>query len=176
MINILHSTLDLYTTYTYVQIQTLTRRIAPNYDGPTLASFHSTQPATKRRVRIRKRKKRNNNDQNSRDGVNGDLVTLAMGLLDCGVIAVLVGHEERSLDVAAIRILAFAIEHLLVQLDVVVVDGVVECDRDHLRDVSRWKVSGDCGSVFRAETIRENAYSWIAWRSAIWIVIDVCNW
>lgn len=120
--------------------------------------------------------KRKNDNENSRDGVNGDLMTLAMGLLDCGVVAVLVGHEERGLDVAAVRVLAFAVEHLLVQLYVVVVDGIVKSDRDHLGDVSRWKVPGDCSSVLRTETVREDAYSWVAWRCAIWIIVNVCNW
>ena len=87
------------------------KRIAPNYDRSALASFHSTRTDHEAK---RTHLKKENNNQDSRDGVNGDLMTLAMGLLDCGVIAVLVGHEERGLDVAAVRVLALAVEHLLV--------------------------------------------------------------
>lgn len=42
-------------------------------------------------------------------------------------------YEEGRLDVTTIWILAFAIENFLVQLDVVVVDGIIECDSDHHR-------------------------------------------
>lgn len=85
---------------------------------------------------------------NSRDGVDGDLVALAVHLLDGRVVGVLVGDEEGGLDVASVRVLALPVEDLLVQLDVVVVDGVVEGDGDHLRHVFGGEVSGDGGAVF----------------------------
>lgn len=110
-----------------------------------------------------------------RDGMGGDLVTLAMHFLDCWVVGVLVRHEEGGLDVATIGVLAFTIEDLLVKFDVVVVDGVVEGNGDHLRYVFGWKVSGNLGTVFRAETVWKNADAWVAWGSPVWIVVDVWN-
>lgn len=70
-----------------------------------------------------------------RDRVNGNLVTLAVHFLHGRVVGVLVGDEVGGFDVATVGILTFPVEYILVQFDVVVVDGVVERDRDHLRHV-----------------------------------------
>lgn len=99
----------------------------------------------------------------------------AVGLLDGGVVGVLVANKEGSLDIAAIGIFALAIEHLLVQLNVVVVDGIVEGDGDHLRDVLGLKVAGDGGAVLRAEAVGQNADGWVTGRSAVGIVFDICE-
>lgn len=42
-------------------------------------------------------------------------------------------NVESALDVAVVRVLAFAVEHLAVMLVVVEVDGSVECHQDDLR-------------------------------------------
>lgn len=47
------------------------------------------------------------------------------------------GNVERALDVAAIRILTFSVEHLAVMLVVVEVDCAVECQKDDLRSLFR---------------------------------------
>jgi len=46
-----------------------------------------------------------------------------------------VGHEEGGLDVATVGILALTVEHVLVQIDVVVIDSVIEGDHHHLRNL-----------------------------------------
>lgn len=53
-------------------------------------------------------------------------------LLDHVVVAVLVGDEERSLELAAVGVLTILVEKVRVFLEVVEVDGTVECDQDHL--------------------------------------------
>ena len=70
-----------------------------------------------------------------RDGVNGDFVSFPVHFLDSRVVGVLVRDEEGGLDFATVRVLAFPVEDLFVQADIVVVDGVIERDRDHLRHV-----------------------------------------
>lgn len=75
---------------------------------------------------------------NLRDGVYCDFMTLAVCLLYGGIISIFVGHEERGFDVTAVGVLALSVEDLLVELDVVVVDGVIEGDGDHLGNVFRW--------------------------------------
>lgn len=109
-----------------------------------------------------------------RNGVHGDFVTFAVRLLHGRVVGVLVRYEECCFDVAAVWIFALAVEDLLVQLDVVVVDGVVEGDGDHHRDVFGQQVSRHAGTVFRAEAVGQHADGRIARRSAVRIVVDVC--
>lgn len=81
---------------------------------------------------------------------------------------------HRGLDVASVRILSFSIENLLIQVDVIVVDGIVECDGDHLWHIFRWQITGNGCAVFRTKAIRKHTDRWIAWWSTIWIVVDVC--
>lgn len=105
--------------------------------------------------------------------MDGDLVSLAVGFLDSGVVAVLVGDEEGGLDVAAVGVLALAIEHFLVELDVVVVDGIIEGDGDHLGDVLGGQVPGNGGTVLRAEAIWQHAHCGVAGRSAVGIIVNI---
>lgn len=83
------------------------------------------------------------------------------------------GVTHRGFNVAAVGVLALAVEDFLVQLDVVVVDGVVEGDGDHHGHVLGWKVAGHGGSVLRAEAVGQNAHRGVAWRSAVGIGLDV---
>lgn len=78
----------------------------------------------------------------SPDGVDSDLVSLTVQLLDGSVVGVLMGHEEGGLDGATVRVDA-AIEDELVEIVVVVVDGVIKGDRNHLWHVLGQKVIGD---------------------------------
>ena len=83
-------------------------------------------------------------------------MALSVELGDGGVVCVLVGHVERTLDVAAVGVLPLLVEYLGVQVDVVVVDGAVEGDGDHLRDSVAGAVPGaeasrDLGAVIAAE-------------------------
>lgn len=82
---------------------------------------------------------------------------------------------HRGLDVASVWILSFAIEDFLVQVDVVVVNGIVECDGDHLWHIFRRQITGNGRTVLRAEAIGKHTNRWIAWWCSIWIGFDVCE-
>lgn len=104
-------------------------------------------------------------------------------VLDGGVVAVLVRHEEGGLDVAAVGVLSLLVEDLLVKVDVVVVDGIVEGDGDHLGNVvavgSGWsnsaKTTGNLSSVLRAETIGQFADVGVTSRGPVGIGVDFCS-
>lgn len=80
---------------------------------------------------------------------------------------------HRGFDVAAIWIFALSVENFLVQLNIVVVNGIIESDGDHLRNIFVWQITGNGCAVFRAETIWQNTNSWITWWSAIWIAVVI---
>jgi len=110
-----------------------------------------------------------------RDRVNGDFVALPVHLLDRGIVGILVRYEEGGLDVAAIRVFAFTVEDLLVQANVVIVDGIVESYRDHLGYVLGWEIARYRGTVLRAETVRQNAYGGVAGWCPIGIIVHIWN-
>lgn len=107
--------------------------------------------------------------------MDGDLVALSVHLLDCGIVGVLVRHEEGCLDITAVWIFALAIEDIFVEADVVVVDGVIEGDCDHLRYILGWEVAGYRGTVLRAEAVGQGTYGGIARWSSIGIIVHVWN-
>lgn len=107
--------------------------------------------------------------------MHGDLVTLSVGLLDGRVVAVLVRDEVGGFDVASVGVLALSVEHLLVQFDVVVVDGIVESDSDHHGHVFGGQTSGNGGAILRAEAIGQNADSGVARGCTIGVIIDICD-
>ena len=111
----------------------------------------------------------------SRYGMNGDFVTFPMHLLDGRVIGIFMRNEESCLDVAPVGILTFTIEYIFVQFDVVVVDGVVESDGDHLGYVFGRQVVRRARTVFRAETVWQRALRQVARRRAVRIVLRVCT-
>jgi len=102
-------------------------------------------------------------------------VAFPVGFLHRRVVGVLVRHEERGFDVTSVGVPTFAIENFLVQFDVVVVDGIVKGDRNHLRDFFGWQVVRYSCAVFGAEAVGQNAYGWIARRCAIRIIIVICR-
>lgn len=102
-------------------------------------------------------------------------MTLTMRFLHTRIVRILVGNEISSLDIAAVRILALPVEDFLVKLDVVVVYRVVEGDSDHLRHILGREITGDDGTVLRAEAVRQHALRRITRRCAIWVVVDICN-
>lgn len=81
------------------------------------------------------------------DGEDGDLVALSVKLLDGRVIGVLVGHEESSLHLTPVGVLGVLREDVLVEVDVVYVDGAREGDGDHLGSVCRFQIARDLRSV-----------------------------
>ena len=110
-----------------------------------------------------------------RDGVSGDLVAATVDLLDGRVVAVLVRHEESGFDVAAVGVLALTVEHLLVEFDVVVVDGVVEADHDHLRHLLRVQFAGDFSSGLGTEAVGQQTDGWVAGWGPVRIRVQICR-
>lgn len=102
-----------------------------------------------------------------------DLVSFPVRFLYRRIIRVFVRYEKRGFDVAPVRISALAVEYLFVQFDVVVVDGVVESDRDHLRHFFVRQVVGYSGTVFGTETVGQNAHGRVAGRRAIRVVVVI---
>ena len=71
--------------------------------------------------------------------------------LNCGVVGVLVRHKECSFDVTAIWVFPCSIEDLVVEINVVDIDGIVKGYGDHLWDfkavrASRTKIPGNLGA------------------------------
>jgi hypothetical protein len=103
-----------------------------------------------------------------------NFVSLSVSLLYGGVVGVLVRDEESGLNVTAVRILPLAVEDLLVEGDIVVVDGIIEGDGDHLGNVLGGEVTGDPCAVLATETIWEYAHGGVAGWRPIRVVVIVC--
>jgi len=99
-------------------------------------------------------------------------VAATVPILHRRVVGVLVRHEEGALDGAAVGVLALAVEDVLVQVDVVHVDGAVEGDGDHLGHLLGLDAAGDAGSVRRAEAVGQSALRGIALGGPVGILID----
>ena len=61
-------------------------------------------------------------------------------------------------------------ELVLVQVPVLVVDGVVEGEDDHLRHVGRWQTAWNQRPVRGAEAVRQRAVGVVAYRRGIGVV------
>ncbi len=115
------------------------------------------------------------------DGVGSNLMTVLVHVLDRGVVGVLVGYKEGGLNLAAIGVLPLPVEDLLIEVNVVVVDGVIKGDGDHLGDVLAVGPGGPdlaessrhLGAVLRAEAVGELADAGVAGGSAVGIGVDV---
>jgi hypothetical protein len=81
----------------------------------------------------------------------------------------------RGFNVASVWVLSLPVEDLFVQVDVVVVDGIIEGDGDHHGNIFGWQVPGNRCAVLRAEAVGQNAHSWVAWRRTVGIGFDICN-
>ena len=111
------------------------------------------------------------------DGVSSDLVTHPVHVLNCRVVCVLVGDEEGGLNVTSIGVPPSS-EDLIIEVDVVVVDGVVKSDCDHLRDplaviVIRAEVAWHLGAILGAEAVRQLANLLVTGRRAVGIVVNI---
>lgn len=100
-------------------------------------------------------------------------MTFAVHFLHGGVIGVFMGNKERGFNVATVGVFAFPVEYFFVQLDVVVVDGVVEGDGDHLGHILCGKVARNCGTILGTETIGKDTHRGVTWWRPVRIVIDV---
>ena len=88
------------------------------------------------------------------------------------------GDVEGSLDVTAVRILPLLVENLGVEVNVVVVDGVVEGDGDHLRDSVAGtsigtETSRNLCAVVTAVTVREDTDGKVTLRCSVGIRVLV---
>jgi len=108
-------------------------------------------------------------------GEHGHLVPTSVKLLHSRVVCILVTNKERSLDLAAIRILSFSVEDILIEVHIVGVDGSVKGDGDHLRDLVGVDAPGDPGAIRRAETVRELTLGQVAVRSSVRILVNTAG-
>ena len=67
-----------------------------------------------------------------REREDTNLVPSPVQVLNSRVVGVLVGSEESSSNLTSIRIGPLTVEYILVQVDVIYVNGPVEGDGDHL--------------------------------------------
>lgn len=100
-------------------------------------------------------------------------MAFSMHFLHGGVVGVFVRNEEGRFDITTVRILAFAVENLLVQFDVVVVDGIVEGDGDHLGHILGGEIPGYRGAILGAEAVRQDAHGGVAGGRPIGVVVDI---
>lgn len=105
--------------------------------------------------------------------MHSDFMTLSECFLDGGVVGVFVGNEVCSLDVATVWILTVSVEDFLVQFNVVVINSIIKSDGDHHWNILDWQVSGNGGTIFRTETIRQDTSLQVAWWSSVWIVFSI---
>ena len=87
------------------------------------------------------------------------------------------GHEEGGLNITAIGISPSS-EDLVVKVNVVVVDGIVKSDCDHLWDplavIIVWtEISWHLRPVLRAEAVGQLADLFVAWRGPVGIIVDI---
>lgn len=106
------------------------------------------------------------------DREDSNLMTATVKLLHSRVVRILVRNIEGSLQATAIGVLPFAIEDLLEEVNVVGVNGTVEGDGDHLRNLSGVNVSGNPGTIRGAETIRELTLAEVTVGGPVGVLVD----
>lgn len=113
------------------------------------------------------------NYSDSRDRVYSNFVSLAVRLLHGWVIGILVRDEEGGLDVTAVGILSVSVKDVFVQLDVVVVDGIIEGDGDHLGNVLGWEVPRNRSAILWTEAVRQHTDRRVARRGAVRVIVVI---
>lgn len=108
----------------------------------------------------------------SRDGVGSHFVSPPVHLLDGRVVGVFVRHEERSLNLTSVRIVSALLEDFVVEINVVIVNGVIEGDCHHLRHRVWFKFAGNLRAVNGTEAVGQNTLGLIAGRRAVGILVD----
>lgn len=111
----------------------------------------------------------------SRNRMYRDLVSLSVNFLHGRVVGVFMTHKESSLDVTPVGVLPLAVEHLFVEFDVVVVDGVIKGDSDHLGHVLVGQVAGDGGAVLRAEAVGQHTDGRVTGRCTVRVIVVICK-
>lgn len=101
-----------------------------------------------------------------------DLMATTMQILDSRVIRVLVRYKEGTLDGATVGILTLAIEYILVQINVVHIDGTVERNGDHLWHLLGLNATGNPCAISGAEAVGQSTLCGIALWCTVGILID----
>ena len=112
------------------------------------------------------------------DGVGSNLVSKSVHILDSGVVGVVMGHEECGFDITTIGISPLLVEDFLVEINISNVDGVIECECDHLWDpgapvILGTQVSGHLSSVLGAETVGQTTQSLVTLGSTVWVSVGI---
>ena len=111
------------------------------------------------------------------DGMGCNLMTKTFHVLDSRVVGVLVGHKESSLNAATIGIDP-VVEDFIIKLNVVVVDGIIKGNCDHLGDpgavgVGGAEVTRNLGSVLRTEAVGKLTNSLITRSCSVRIGVSI---
>ena len=99
-----------------------------------------------------------------------------MQILNSRIIWVFVRYKECSLDAATVWILTLTIENVFIQIDVVNIDGTVECQCDHLWHLTWFNVAWNTSSIGWTETIWQCTLGGVTFWSTVWIQIDGYLW
>jgi len=106
--------------------------------------------------------------------VHGYFVTIIPQLLDILIVGKRMGDIERALDGAAIRIPPVLCEQNLgEELPIIVVDGIVEGQQDHLRNTLGRNTTRYLGAILGAETLRQLALPGITSTRRIRIMLHI---
>lgn len=70
--------------------------------------------------------------------MNSNFMSFTMHLLGTRVVGVFVGHKESGFDITTVGIFTFAVEDFFIQIDVVVINGIIKSNCNHLRNVFSW--------------------------------------
>lgn len=74
-------------------------------------------------------------------------MTLSVHLLNGRIVGVLVRNEEGALDGATVRVVSTFLEDFIVNVNVVVIDGIIKGNHDHLGNLCRLQFAGNLCAV-----------------------------
>ena len=111
-------------------------------------------------------------------GMRSDFMPESVHVLDSGVVGVFMGDIESSLDVTPVGIPSFLVKYFSIQVNVVIVDGVIERNSNHLWNSVTWTTVGtqttrDSCPVFATEAVWELTNSQVAGWGSVWICVLV---
>ena len=109
------------------------------------------------------------------DGMGSDFVTFAMQLLHGRIVGVLVWDEEGGLNRTPVGIVATFLEQTTVDVNVVVVDGIVEWDHHHLRNIGRLQLARNLSAVRRTEAVGQHTLTLVARRGTVRVLVDCAH-
>ncbi len=112
------------------------------------------------------------------DGVSSNLVAQPVDVLNSRVVAVLVRHKESSLDGAAVGIPPLPPEDIIVQINIVLVDGIVKGDGDHLGnsvalEAAGTQAAGNLGTILGAEAVGQLADILVTCGGTVRVLVNI---